>query len=121
VAGHAQLKTYKIMSLKFNQKQMHVVSQMFMAAGKAGHAFDLGRFTKDAVYASEVLARLSIAPQMEQSESFNALVQASLQVMTEVTAVAITAPAPLAASAPIAPDRAAVVPIAQDRYVGRLR
>ena len=107
------------MSLKFNQKQMHIVSQLFMTAGKAGHAFDLGRFTKDAVYASEILAKLSMADQMASNESFNSLVQSGLQVMTEVTAAAITAPAPLEPMVkPSLPTGATVI---DDKYVGKLR
>jgi hypothetical protein len=107
------------MSLKFNQKQMHIVSQLFMAAGKAGHAFDLGRFTKDAVYASDTLAKLSITDDMSKNDNFNSWVQLGLQVMTEVTAVAITAPAPLE---PLPkPSPPPVTQVIDDKYVGKLR
>jgi hypothetical protein len=44
------------------QKQLFLVSKLYVAAGKAGYAFDLARFSNDAAYAFEVMARIAGAP-----------------------------------------------------------
>jgi hypothetical protein len=114
--------------MKLDQKQMHVVSQLFMAAGKAGHAFDLARFTRESSYASETLAQLSIAADNAQNESLNSWVLMAMDVMTATTTAATATAATTSASAStpnisiktLAPQQEA--PSGADtQYVGRLR
>jgi hypothetical protein len=76
------------MLIKFDQKQLHLMSQLFMAAAKAGHAFDLARLTKDADYANAILVQLSQTSRTAHNEQLQALVQLGLQVMADVVAAA---------------------------------
>jgi hypothetical protein len=102
--------------MKLDQKQMHVVSQLFMAAGKAGHAFDLGRFTRDSTYASETLAKLSMAATAAPNDSLNALVLLTMDVMASAAAVAV-----MPASAPAVRLIQESARSVETQYVGRLR
>lgn len=104
--------------MKLDQKQMHIVSQLFMAAGKAGNAFDLGRFTKDPSYASETMAQLALQADQLGNEPLQGLVVTAMEQLASVTM-----PAPVAApvtspslSTPIQP-----APVIAQQYVGKLR
>jgi hypothetical protein len=104
--------------MKLDQKQMHIVSQLFMAASKAGKTFDLGRFTKDPAYASDTMAQLAMHADQVRNEPLQGLVVAAMEQLASVTM-----PAPPASSSPapvpVSPSEPAV-PAAQ-QYVGKLR
>jgi hypothetical protein len=104
--------------MKLDQKQMHIVSQLFMAASKSGKTFDLGRFTKDPAYASETMAQLALHADQVRNEPLQGLVVSAMELMATVTM-----PAALASSAPAATDLAAPVaaPPVEQKYVGKLR
>ncbi|NJS36193.1 MAG: hypothetical protein HC765_06755 [Brachymonas sp.] len=113
--------------MKLDQKQMLIVSQLFMAAGKAGKSFDLKRFTTDAAYASETMAQLALHADQVRDENLQSLVVIAIEQMASVTM-----PAPLASpaadepslartpAAPLASPAAPAAPVEQ-MYVGRLR
>jgi hypothetical protein len=96
--------------MKLDSKQMHIVSQLFMAAGKAGYPFDLARFTKEASYASETLAHLSIQAGVLGNDPLQSL-----------TALATDALRTLAIPANPTTPVAAQAPSNSQKYVGQLR
>lgn len=69
--------------MKLDQKQMHIVSQLFMAAGKAGKPFDLGRFTKDPAYASDMMAQLALHANQVRNESLQGLVAVAMEQLAQ--------------------------------------
>ncbi|MBS7806821.1 hypothetical protein [Variovorax sp. PCZ-1] len=108
--------------MKLDQKQMHIVSQLFMAASKAGKTFDLGRFTKDTAYASDTMAQLAMHADQVRNEHLQGLVVIAMEQLASMNmpAPVLASPAtPLPAPSP-APIVAAAQPTAQ-QYVGRLR
>jgi hypothetical protein len=113
--------------MKLDQKQMHVVSQLFMAAGKAGLPFDLARFTRESSYASEILAKLSMAANGTSNDHLNALVLTVMDVMASVSAASVAAPTPSPGPASVAklPTAQVTQREATDntsaQYIGRLR
>jgi hypothetical protein len=112
--------------MKLDSKQMHVVSQLFMAAGKAGHPFDLSRFTKEPSYASETMAKLSLHADAQRNDALQSLTAVAMDLLSSVTLASAPAPAaqilaPSASAPAIAP---APPPAASDiaqKYVGKLR
>jgi hypothetical protein len=100
--------------MKLDAKQMHIASQLFMAAGKAGQPFDLARFTKEPGYASETLAKLSsyaAAKKNETLQTFTALTQEMLSPLTSASTPAVASPPALPA------DTA----VSAKKYIGGLR
>lgn len=104
--------------MKLDQKQMHVVSQLFMAAGKAGKPFDLARLTKDPAYASETMAQLLLHADSVGNEPLQSLVISAMDLMASVTL-----PTPLRSAAPAAIEPPAISFDAStaQQYVGKLR
>lgn len=114
--------------MKLDSKQMHIVSQLFMAAGKAGRPFDLARFAKDAAYASDTVAMLTVFAFEQKNEGLQSLAAITMEVLSDATARAITAtpapaPAPASTPAPPAPDSKLAAPssLPPQKYVGQLR
>jgi hypothetical protein len=104
--------------MKFDQKQMHALSQLYMAASKAGHTFDLARLMRDQAYAGETLAKLSVAASQLNNEQLTGLTLAVMEVMSTV---APSSP-PVASASPIAkPVAAAAASTADNQYIGKLR
>ncbi len=106
--------------MKLDSKQMHILSQLFMTASKAGHSFDLSRLIKDPSYARDTLAKLTMAADTSQNEAFQGLVLLALEVMAAATpppSVAST----LASTAPPPPPANSAPASSQQRYVGQLR
>jgi hypothetical protein len=60
--------------MKLDQKQMHIVSQLFMVASKAGRGFDLSRFSKEQEYAQETLIQLALFADSQNNQSMQTLV-----------------------------------------------
>jgi hypothetical protein len=111
--------------MKLDSKQMHIVSQLFMAAGKAGHPFDLARFIKEPGYSSETMAKLSLHAGAKGDDALQSLAATTMDVLS---AVNIPEPAresavrPRTAPAPSAPSPAeAASGDASQKYIGRLR
>jgi hypothetical protein len=115
--------------MKLDSKQMHIVSQLFMAAGKAGHPFDLARFIKEPGYSSETMAKLSLHAGAKGDDALQSL---AAQTMDMLSSINIPEPArepatqPSTASAPTptpsAPAQAeSAAGDASQKYVGRLR
>ena len=114
--------------MKLDSKQMHIASQLFMSAGKAGHPFDLGRFAKDALYASETMAQLSLHAAEKANEALQQLVISAIAQMASVT---LPAPAAPPAAADVSTNKpalkaASTTPLSEpssapQQYVGRLR
>jgi hypothetical protein len=105
--------------MKLDSKQMHIVSQLFMAAGKAGHPFDLSRFVKEPSYASETMAQLNLHADTQGNDALQSLTAAAMDLLSSVTM-----PAPLSSSASAsapASERPAFTPEAPQKYVGQLR
>jgi hypothetical protein len=103
--------------MKLDSKQMHIASQLFMAASKAGHTFDLARLTKDPIFASETLTKLLLEADQSRNDHLQSLVLLAMEALSPVT---IPASLPTPASEPSKPEvtkPAALV----DRYVGQLR
>jgi hypothetical protein len=109
--------------MKLDQKQMHVVSQLFMAAGKAGKTFDLGRFTKDPAYTSDTMVQLALHADGIGNASLQSLVISAMEQLASVTMPAPLASTSAPAPAPAPAPRAAPVatPPVDQKYVGRLR
>jgi hypothetical protein len=113
--------------MKLDSKQMHIVSQLFMAAGKAGHPFDLARFTKEPSYASETMAKLSLHADAQRNDALQSLTVVAMDLLSSVTMPATAAPTPSFSSSPIAAIPAAspapppATSDADQKYVGRLR
>jgi hypothetical protein len=97
--------------MSLNQKQLYAASQLFMAAGKAGAAFDLGRFCNDPNYTNETLLGLLAG---KPDSALQALIASTLLTLNPAPA-AVHPPAP---SAPKASEAALSAP---NRYIGRLR
>jgi hypothetical protein len=102
--------------MKLDQKQMFHVSQLFMAASKAGLSFDMAVFVKDASYARRTLDTIGSHAQLaELVQQTRLLMQNALDESAVVNPAASTAPSASTASA--APSTGA----AGSQYVGRLR
>jgi hypothetical protein len=97
------------------QKQLFLVSKLYVAAGKAGYAFDLARFSNDAAYAFETMARIAGAP------------DPSLQALVAEAMIALNGDTPAAdatSAGPAAPGEKSATPVKpadEKKYVGRLR
>jgi deferrochelatase/peroxidase EfeB len=109
--------------MKLDQKQMHLVSQLFMVSSKAGHGFDLSRFTKDQEYARETLIQLAMHADRASNEAWQALVTSA---MSQIGAIKEAAPATALQPAPqpatTEPIKAATPSLTvEQQYVGRLR
>jgi hypothetical protein len=108
--------------MKLDSKQMYSASQLFMAAGKAGHVIDLARFTRDATYARETL--VGLAGWIKQADN-PAVREHAARMLDAFVAAAPTAQATEAASAPATPppsdEEVARNEAVNNRYVGRLR
>jgi hypothetical protein len=102
--------------MKLDNKQMHVVSQLFMAASKAGVPFDLARFTKEPGYASETMAKISLHADAQNNETLQSLTAVVMDLLSKVTinSAPVATPAPLVAEPPVA----TVIP---QKYVGGIR
>lgn len=107
--------------MKLDQKQMHIVSQLFMAAGKAGRAFDLGRFTKDAAYANDTMAQLATHADQVRNEPLQGLVISAMEMMASVTMQSQVANPLQIAPEPSAAPSLASAPLVEQKYVGKLR
>jgi hypothetical protein len=105
--------------MKLDSKQMHIASQLFMAAGKAGQAFDLARFTREPVYASELLAQLAVSADAAGNDTLQVLVQNMRETLSSVTVPA--AQAPTQTTMPATEAMPAKKPAVSDQYIGRLR
>jgi hypothetical protein len=102
--------------MKLDNKQMHIVSQLFMAAGKAGHPFDLARFTKESGYASETMAKLSLLANAQKNDALQSLTAVAMDLMSNVviTSTPVSTPTPLVTEPPVAT-------VNPQKYVGGLR
>jgi hypothetical protein len=112
--------------MKLDSKQMHIVSQLFMTAGKAGHPFDLSRFTKEPNYASETMAKLSLYADAQRNDTLQSLTAVAMDLLSSVTMASTPAPAAPAPSVSAATPANAPAPFpatsdAEQKYVGRLR
>jgi hypothetical protein len=103
--------------MKLDSKQMHIVSQLFMAASKAGHTFDLARLTKDPIFASETLAKLLLEADQSRNDHLQSLVLVTMEALSPVTMPA-SLPAPVPEPSKLGVTKPAAV---VDRYVGKLR
>jgi hypothetical protein len=102
--------------MKLDNKQMHIVSQLFMAAGKAGHPFDLARFTKEPGYASETMAKLSLHADAQSNDALQSLTTVAMDLLSNlaIASAPVSTPTPLVAEPPSAS-------VGSQKYVGRLR
>jgi hypothetical protein len=112
--------------MKLDSKQMHIVSQLFMAAGKAGHPFDLSRFVNEPGYASETMAKLSLHADAQRNDALQSLTAVAMDLLSSVAlayapAPAATAPSPSAATPANAPAPSPAASDIAQKYVGRLR
>jgi hypothetical protein len=105
--------------MKLDSKQMHIASQLFMAAGKAGQAFDLARFTREPVYASELLAKLAVFADAAGNDTLQVLVQNMMEALSSVAVPA--AQASTETTAPATEATPAKKTSVSDQYIGRLR
>jgi hypothetical protein len=104
--------------MKLDSKQMHIVSQLFMAAGKAGKPFDLARFTKEPAFASETMAQLLLHADESRNESLQSLAISALEQLANMATHAAPAQvSPPAISRPVAE----FTRTDGQQYVGRLR
>jgi hypothetical protein len=94
------------------QQQLLLASQLFIAAGKAGHPFDLSKFSNDRGFAIDVLSRLSA----------NVSETAVLALVAKMTlALAEEAPKSVEPAQPASGTPPVVQEEAPKQYVGRLR
>jgi L-fucose mutarotase/ribose pyranase (RbsD/FucU family) len=107
----------RLNDMKLDSKQMHIVSQLFMAASKAGHTFDLARLTKDPIFASETLARLLLEADQARNDHLQSLVLVTMEALSPVTTPASLLAPVSEPSQPEVTKPAALV----DRYIGQLR
>jgi hypothetical protein len=101
--------------MKLDSKQMHIVSQLFMAAGKAGHYFDLARFVKEPSYASETMAQLSMHADAKRNDALQVLTGLTMDMLSS-----ITTPAPLGSFSEL-PALVQAESTAPQKYIGQLR
>jgi hypothetical protein len=94
------------------QQQLLLASQLFIAAGKAGHSFDLSKFSNDRSFAIDVLSRLAASVP-------DAAVQALVAKVT--MALAAEAPKPVEPAQSASAAQLVTQEDAPKRYVGRLR
>jgi hypothetical protein len=107
--------------MKLDSKQMHIASQLFMAASKAGHTFDLARLTKDPTFASETLAKLLLEANQSRNDHLQSLILLAMEALSPVT-IPASSPAPASASASEPSKPEVTKPAAMvDRYIGQLR
>jgi hypothetical protein len=107
--------------MKLDSKQMHIASQLFMAASKAGHTFDLARLTKDPTFASETLARLTLEADQLQDTHLQSLVLTTIEALSPVS-MPSSSPASLTTPVPEPREAELTQPAAiADRYIGKLR
>jgi hypothetical protein len=111
--------------MKLDQKQMHIVSQLFMAASKAGHSFDLKSFTTNSAYASDTLEALALHA--------DRLGQAPLHSLVAITAemlASIPAPSPVQSTTSepqneiqrdSAQESTSATVAVNQKYIGKLR
>ncbi len=71
--------------MKLDSKQMHIASQLFMAAGKAGHPFDLARFVKEPIYASETMAKLNLHADTQGNDVLQSLTSMAIAALSSAT------------------------------------
>ncbi len=103
-----------------NQRQLLVASQLFVATGRAGHPFDLAKFSNDMQYALATLASLR---EHVNDPSIQTLIAEAVVELTSAPALKSEASSqvmPAGSTAAVAP-----APTEGDdapkRYVGRLR
>ncbi|TAG25523.1 MAG: hypothetical protein EAZ37_12495 [Burkholderiales bacterium] len=105
--------------MKLDQKQMHLVSQLFMVSSKAGHGFDLSRFTKDQEYARETLIQLALHADRVGNEAWQTLVTSA---MAQIGAIKESAAESSPQHAVAEPARVvSPTPAVEQQYIGRLR
>jgi hypothetical protein len=100
--------------MKLDNKQMHMASQLFMAAGKASHPFDLARFTKEPDYASETMAKLSLHADVQNNEALKSLTVVAMDLLSNVAIASM----PVFVPTPALPSD---VSANSQKYVGGLR
>jgi hypothetical protein len=98
--------------MKFDSKQMHIASQLFMAASKAGHPFDLSRFVKESSYASETMAQLSVHADTQSNAALQELMATAMDFLSAMI---------LPASLPSINKSPTAIPELSQKYVGQLR
>jgi hypothetical protein len=102
----------RLNTMKLDSKQMHIVSQLFMAAGKAGHSFDLARFVKEPSYASETMAKLNLYADAQRNDALQSLTAVAMDLLSSVT---------MPAALPSTNEIPAFTPESPQKYVGQLR
>ncbi len=102
--------------MKLDCKQMHIVSQLFMAAGKAGHPFDMARLIKDASYAKDTLTQLALYADAGGHEQLQSWV---ISAMEQLSSASASQPPAAPIVAPVASTPAPAE--STQKYIGRLR
>jgi hypothetical protein len=96
-----------------SQQQLLIASQLFIAAGKAGHPFDLSKFSHDRSYAMQILGEL-------MSVASDPLVR-DLVAKATTTLAHVDAPKPVEPAQPESVAKPVDPEDAPKQYVGRLR
>lgn len=108
-----------------NQPQLLVASQLFVASGKAGHPFDLAKFSHDTQYAMTTLASLRAHAAEPALQMLIAEVALELANTPPVLSTASMSSAVNVMASEAAPTVTENAPTEGDgapkRYVGRLR
>lgn len=100
-----------------SQRQLLVASRLFVAAGKAGHPFDLSKFSNDLNFANSTLATLRSHP---SAGALRPLVdEMAFELMSTPTDARTAVPTPPKEVA--VPNTPPADEDAPKKYVGRLR
>jgi hypothetical protein len=111
--------------MKLDQKQMHIVSQLFMAASKAGHSFDLKSFTTNSAYASDTLEALALHADRSGQAPLHSLVAITADMLASLPPASklesSTSQPELAAQPEPSAEPTSAKTATTQKYIGQLR